>query len=217
MILQAIKISNQFYLNNFLRIFQTCILSVILVSALTANSPYLSSSSSIVPVIVSMLLQVHLTCMLMMVTADIINNSQQSVINYYFKSIFYIMPLLLVGLIVGFVLILGFVAFLLPGIFLLGKLIFAQYFLILRGKGILESIELSWEITSEKAWNLGLVIFGMVLMWGLFISSLSSLVISDSNVLEPGLIFFTSVFSFIVLNIYLNTFLIHLFIIEENQ
>jgi hypothetical protein len=155
--------------------------------------------------------------MLMMVTADIINNSQQSVINYYFKSIFYIMPLLLVGLIVGFVLILGFVAFLLPGIFLLGKLIFAQYFLILRGKGILESIELSWEITSEKAWNLGLVIFGMVLMWGLFISSLSSLVISDSNVLEPGLIFFTSVFSFIVLNIYLNTFLIHLFIIEENQ
>ena len=217
MILQAIKISNQFYLNNFLRIFQTCILSVILVSALSANSPFLSSSSSIVPVIVSMLLQVHLTCMLMMVTADIINNSQQSVINYYFKSIFYIMPLLLVGLIVGFVLILGFVAFLLPGIFLLGKLIFAQYFLILRGKGILESIELSWEITSEKAWNLGLVIFGMVLMWGLFISSLSSLVISDSNVLEPGLIFFTSVFSFIVLNIYLNTFLIHLFIIEENR
>jgi len=217
MILQAIKISNQFYLNNFLRIFQTCILSVILVSALSANSPFLSSSSSIVPVIVSMLLQVHLTCMLMMVTADIINNSQQSVINYYFKSIFYIMPLLLVGLIVGFVLILGFVAFLLPGIFLLGKLIFAQYFLILRGKGILESIELSWEIASEKAWNLGLVIFGMVLMWGLFISSISSLLISDSNVLEPGLIFFTSVFSFIVLNIYLNTFLIHLFIIEENQ
>ena len=217
MILQAIKISNQFYLNNFLRIFQTCILSVIMVSALSANSPYLSSSSSVVSVTVSMFLQVHLTCMLMMVTADIINNSQQSVINYYFKSVFYVVPLLLVGLIVGFVLILGFIAFLLPGIYLLGKLIFAQYFLILRGKGILESIELSWEIASEKAWNLGLVIFGMVLMWGLFISSISSLLISDSNVLEPGLIFFTSVFSFIGLNIYLNTFLIHLFIIEENR
>ena len=94
MILQAIKISNQFYLNNFLSIFQTCILSVILVSALSANSPYLSSSSSIVSVIVSTFLQVHLTCMLMMVTADIINNSQQSVINYYFKSVFYIVPLL---------------------------------------------------------------------------------------------------------------------------
>ena len=217
MILQAIKISNQFYLNNFLRIFQTCILSVILVSALSANSPYLSSSSSIVSVIVSTFLQVHLTCMLMMVTADIINNSQQSVINYYFKSVFYVMPLLLVGLIVGFVLILGFITFILPGIYLLGKLIFAQYFLILKGKGILESIELSWEIASEKAWNLGLVIFSMVLMWGLFISSISSLVINDSNALEPGLIFFTSVFSFIGLNIYLNTFLIHLFIIEENQ
>ena len=126
MILQAIRISNQFYLNNFLRIFQTCILSVILVSALSANSPYLTSSSSIVSVILSTFLQIHLTCMLMMVTADIINNSQQSVINYYFKSVFYVVPLLLVGLIVGFALILGIVAFLLPGKNILGKLIFAQ-------------------------------------------------------------------------------------------
>jgi len=216
MILQAIKISNQFYLNNFLRIFQTCILSVILVSALSANSPYLSSTLSIPSIIISTFLQIHLTCMLMMVTSDIINNSKQSVINYYFKSIFYILPLFFVGAIVGFALILGFVAFILPGIFLLGKLIFAQYFLLLRGKGILESIELSWAIDSEKAWNLGLVLFGMVLMWGLFISSISSLFTSDNNTLEPVLIFLTSVFSFIVLNIYLNTFLIHLFIIEEN-
>ena len=216
MILQAIKISNQFYLNNFLRIFQTCILSVILVSALSANSPYLSSTLSIPSIIISTFLQIHLTCMLMMVTSDIINNSKQSVINYYFKSIFYILPLFFVGAIVGFALMLGFVAFILPGIFLLGKLIFAQYFLLLRGKGILESIELSWAIDSEKAWNLGLVLFGMVLMWGLFISSISSLFTSGNNTLEPVLIFFTSVFSFIVLNIYLNTFLIHLFIIEEN-
>ena len=216
MILQAIKISNQFYLNNFLRIFQTCILSVILVSALSANSPYLSSTLSIPSIIISTFLQIHLTCILMMVTSDIINNSRQSVINYYFKSIFYILPLFFVGAIVGFALILGFVAFILPGIFLLGKLIFAQYFLLLRGKGILESIELSWAIDSEKAWNLGLVLFGMVLMWGLFIGSISSLFTSDNNTLEPVLIFLTSVFSFIVLNIYLNTFLIHLFIIEEN-
>jgi hypothetical protein len=216
MILQAIKISNQFYLNNFLSIFQTCILSVILVSALSANSPYLSSTLSIPSIIISTFLQIHLTCMLMMVTSDIINNSKQSVINYYFKSIFYILPLFFVGAIVGFALILGFVAFILPGIFLLGKLIFAQYFLLLRGKGILESIELSWAIDSEKAWNLGLVLFGMVLMWGLFIGSISSLFTSDNNTLEPVLIFLTSVFSFIVLNIYLNTFLIHLFIIEEN-
>ena len=216
MILQAIKISNQFYLNNFLSIFQTCILSVILVSALSANSPYLSSTLSIPSIIISTFLQIHLTCMLMMVTSDIINNSKQSVINYYFKSIFYILPLFFVGAIVGFALILGFVAFILPGIFLLGKLIFAQYFLLLRGKGILESIELSWAIDSEKAWNLGLVLFGMVLMWGLCISSISSLFTSDNNTLEPVLIFLTSVFSFIVLNIYLNTFLIHLFIIEEN-
>ena len=217
MILQAIKISNKFYLNNFYRIFQTCFFSVILVSALSAYSPNLFASTSIASLIISTLLQVHLTCILIMVTVDIINKSKQSVINYYFKSFFYIVPLLIVGLIVGFVLILGFVAFILPGIYLLGKLIFAQYFLILRGKSVFESIELSWQINSEKAWNLGLTIFGVVLLWGLFISSVSSLFVNDNNALEPGLIFLTSISSFIVLNIYLNTFLIHLFIIEENQ
>ena len=217
MILQAIKISNQFYLNNFIKIFQTCIVSVVVVSALSANSPNFASNSSIVMTVISTLLQVHLTCMLMMVTSDIINGTEQSITNYYFKSIFYVAPLFAVGLIVGVGLLLGFAAFLLPGIFLLGKLIFAQYFLLLRGKGILESIELSWKMGSDKAWNLGVVILIMVLIWGLLVGSVSSFFVNNNNTLEPIAIFLTSVFSFVVLNIYLNTFLIHLFIIEENQ
>jgi hypothetical protein len=118
---------------------------------------------------------------------------------------------------VGFGLLLGFAAFIIPGIFLLGKLIFAQYFLLLRGKGIFESLELSWEMESGKAWNLGVVIVIMVLMWGLLVGTVSSYFVNDNNTLEPIAIFLTSVFSFMILNIYLNTFLIHLFIIEENQ
>lgn len=217
MILQAIKISNQFYLNNFLKIFQTCIVSVVVVSTLSASSPNFSSNSSIIITVISTLLQVHLTCMLMMVSSDIINGTEQSTTNYYFKSIFYVAPLLAVGLMVGFGLLLGFAAFIIPGIFLLGKLIFAQYFLLLRGKGIFESLELSWEMESGKAWNLGVVIVIMVLMWGLLVGTVSSYFVNDNNTLEPIAIFLTSVFSFMILNIYLNTFLIHLFIIEENQ
>jgi hypothetical protein len=217
MILQAIRISNQFYLNNFNKIFQTCIVSVVVVSALSANTPNFDSNSYIILTVITTLLQVHLTCMLMMVTSDIINGKEQSITNYYFKSIFFVAPLFAVGLMVGFGLLLGFAAFIIPGIFLLGKLIFAQYFLLLRGKGIFESLELSWELESGKAWNLGVVIVTMVLMWGLFVGTVSSYFINENNTLEPIAIFLTSVFSFMILNIYLNTFLIHLFIIEENQ
>ena len=216
MILQAIKISNQFYLNNFYKIFQTCILSVVVVSALSANAPNFGSNSYIITTIISTLLQVHLTCMLMMITSDIIHGTEQSITNYYFKAIFYVAPLFAVGLMVGFALLLGFAAFIIPGIFLLGKLIFAQYFLLLRGKGIFESLEMSWEMESDKAWNLGVIIVTMVLMWGLFVGTVSSYFINDNNTLEPIAIFLTSIFSFMILNIYLNTFLIHLFIIEEN-
>jgi hypothetical protein len=216
MILQAIKISNQFYLNNFYKIFQTCILSVVVVSALSANAPNFGSNSYIITTIISTLLQAHLTCMLMMITSDIINGTEQSITNYYFKAIFYVAPLFAVGLMVGLALLLGFAAFIIPGIFLLGKLIFAQYFLLLRGKGIFESLEMSWEMESDKAWNLGVIIVTMVLMWGLFVGTVSSYFINDNNTLEPIAIFLTSIFSFMILNIYLNTFLIHLFIIEEN-
>ena len=216
MILQAIKISNQFYLNNFNKIFKTCIVSVIVVSALSAKAPYFESNSYIITTLISTLLQVHLTCMLVMVTSDIINRTEQSIINYYFKSIFYVAPLFAVALMMGFGLLLGFAAFIIPGIFLLGKLIFAQYFLLLRGKSIFESLELSWEMESGKAWNLGVVIVTMVLMWGLLAGTVSSYFINDNNTIEPIAIFLTSVFSFMILNIYLNTFLIHLFIIEKN-
>ena len=217
MILQAIKISNQFYLNNFNKIFQTCILSVVVVSALSANTPNFDSNLYIILTAITTLLQVHLTCMLMMVTSDILNGTEQSITNYYFKAIFYVAPLFAVGLMVGFGLLLGFAAFIIPGVFLLGKLIFAQYFLLLRGKGVFESLEMSWQMESGKAWNLGVVIVTMVLMWGLIVGTFSSYFVNDNNALEPVAIFLTSIFSFMILNIYLNTFLIHLFIIEENN
>ena len=191
MILQAIQISNKFYLNNFFKIFNTCALSVITISALSIYTNSANTNSLIVVTIMSTLLQIHLTGMLMLVTADIINNSQQSTINYYIKSLFYIISLGVVGLIVGIVLILGFVAFIIPGIFLLGKLIFAQYFLILKGKGIVESLELSWKTESNIAWNLGLTIFIIVLIWGLFIGLISSLFLNDQGALEPFFIFLT--------------------------
>ena len=68
-----------------------------------------------------------------------------------------------------------------------------------------------------RAWLCSIAIFIIVLIWGLFIGLISSLFLNDQGALEPFFIFLTSISSFVVLNIYLNIFLIHLFIIEGSQ
>ena len=77
MILQAIQISNKFYLNNFFKIFNTCALSVITISALSIYTNSANTNSLMVVTIMSTLLQIHLTGMLMLVTADIINKQNE--------------------------------------------------------------------------------------------------------------------------------------------
>ena len=216
MILQAIKISNKFYVNNLFKILNKCAFPLIFISALSAYSSNLSNNILFITII-SSLFQIHLTCLLILVTSDIFNNTSQSLANYYYKAIYYIIPLIGVGLFMGIVLLLGFMAFILPGIFLLGKFIFAQYFIVLDRKTIVEAIEFSWKIDSKKSWDIGLSIMSMVLLWGFFIATLSSYFIDINNDINPAFIFISSLLSFSVLNIYLNIFVITLFFGEKEN
>jgi|TARA_B110000438_G_C15820156_1_gene653988 hypothetical protein len=214
MILQAIKISNKFYINNLFKILNKCAIPLIFISALSAYSSNLSNNVIFITII-STLFQIHLTCLLILVTSDIINNTSQSLANYYFKAIYYIVPLIGIGLFMGAVLLLGFMAFILPGIFLLGKFIFAQYSIVLDGKTITEAIELSWKIDSKKAWDIGLAIMSMVALWGFCIATISSYFMNSDNNINPAFIFISSLLSFSILNIYLNIFVITLFFGEK--
>ncbi|HIE49633.1 MAG TPA: hypothetical protein EYP94_06020 [Gammaproteobacteria bacterium] len=166
---------------------------------------------------ITALLQVHLTGVLILVIADISNNSFQSTINYYFKSLYYILPLFCVSILTGLAIVFGFFAFLLPGIFILGKLIFAQYFVVLRGKGVFESLELAWNLDSSRAWNIGITVFSLMLLGGVVIILFITSFINEPNNIEPAILFITSILSFILINVYLYTFLLHLFLIGENN
>lgn len=216
MILQAIRISNKFYKNNLFNILNKCAFSLFLISALSAYSVNLTEGLWLTTVL-SSLLQIHLTCLLIMVTSDIYNNTPQSTANYYYKSIYYIFPLTGVGLFMGAALLLGFLAFILPGIYLLGKFIFAQYSIVLNRKTIVEAIELSWSMDSKKAWDIGLSVISMVLLWSLVIGSISSNFIDIDKNIDPIFIFISSLLSFSVLNVYLNIFLITLFYGKEKN
>jgi hypothetical protein len=217
MILQALNKSNQFYVKNLFKIINTCALPLLLFSLLSSYSINANENSSLVLTFITSLLQVHLTGVLILVIADISNNSFQSTINYYFKSLYYILPLFCVSILTGLAIVFGLLAFLLPGIFLLGKLIFAQYFVILRGKGVFESLELSWNLDSSRAWNIGITVFSLILLGGLVLILFITSFINETNNIEPIILFLTSILSFIFINIYLYTFLLHLFLIGENN
>ena len=217
MILQALTKSNQFYVKNIFKIINTCVFPLLLVSVLSSYSINNNENSSLILTFITALLQVHLTGVLILVIADISNNSFQSTINYYIKSLYYILPLFCVSILTGLAIVFGFLAFLLPGIFILGKLIFAQYFVILRGKGVFESLELAWNLDSSRAWNIGITVFSLMLLGGVVIILFISSFINEPNNIEPVILFITSILSFILINVYLYTFLLHLFLIGENN
>jgi len=217
MILQALTKSNQFYVKNIFKIINTCVFSLLLVSVLSSYSVNNNENSSLILTFITALLQVHLTGVLILVIADISNNSFQSTINYYIKSLYYILPLFCVSILTGLAIVFGFLAFLLPGIFILGKLIFAQYFVILRGKGVFESLELAWNLNPSRAWNIGITVFSLMLLGGVVIVLFITSFINETNNIEPVILFVTSILSFIFINIYLYTFLLHLFLIGENN
>jgi len=217
MILQALTKSNQFYVKNIFKIINTCVFPLLLVSVLSSYSVNNNENSSLILTFITALLQVHLTGVLILVIADISNNSFQSTINYYIKSLYYILPLFCVSILTGLAILFGFLAFLLPGIFILGKLIFAQYFVILRGKGVFESLELAWNLNPSRAWNIGITVFSLMLLGGVVIVLFITSFINETNNIEPVILFVTSILSFIFINIYLYTFLLHLFLIGENN
>jgi len=217
MILQALTKSNQFYVKNIFKIINTCVFPLLLVSVLSSYSVNNNENSSLILTFITALLQVHLTGVLILVIADISNNSFQSTINYYIKSLYYILPLFCVSILTGLAIVFGFLAFLLPGIFILGKLIFAQYFVILRGKGVFESLELAWNLDSSRTWNIGITVFSLMLLGGVVIILFISSFINEPNNIEPVILFITSILSFILINVYLYTFLLHLFLIGENN
>jgi len=67
----------------------------------------------------------------------------------------------------GILVILGFAAFILPGIYIMFKLIFFTYFIILENKGIRDSFKRSWAITKGSLWKiclLSLSIFAVMMV-----------------------------------------------------
>lgn len=70
-----------------------------------------------------------------------------------FKSEWLWLRLIGVELLTAFILVLGFVALIIPGIYLLGRVILAPYILIDQNTKVFEAVEKSWHLTRDRMWQ----------------------------------------------------------------
>lgn len=74
------------------------------------------------------------------------------------------------GLIVGFIVGIGLLLFIIPGIYLLVRLMFFTYYIVDKDAGIIDSIQMSWNLTKSGVINL--FFFGLILFFVNFIGAL---------------------------------------------
>ena len=84
---------------------------------------------------------------------DLRENRLKESIGYYIVSFQLVLRVLLLTLINGLVIIGGLLLFIFPGVYLASRLLLSPYFLILEGKGVLESLDLSWQTTKTNQRN----------------------------------------------------------------
>lgn len=97
------------------------------------------------------------------------------------KFVFIFIALILYSLIV----LMGFIALIIPGIFLSIKFVFVTYFILLNNEKIIDSFKKSWQITKGNWWR----IFGLYLIFLIPITVLSGIAMSVALVSIPAALF----------------------------
>ena len=219
MILEAIKFSNHFFLENFFRISYVCAIPILFLSVvpLFIDLTFLNNKGIGVAFFqfIYLLLQLLLTSVTMLLINDLNYNRSQAIANYFFKSLFFVPTLLLTYIFVGVAMLLGFLLLILPGIYLLGRFLFVPYVVVLEKKKFYEALNTAQGYGSKNAWILGSTVF---LIYSLFIFLFFALGIfpvePTKTSSSPLSLFFVYLLSF-VFQIYLNIFIYSLLLNER--
>ena len=137
----------------------------------------------------------YITSFCILMVNDLRENRLKESIGYYIVSFQLVLRVLLLTLINGLVIIGGLLLFIVPGIYLASRLLLSPYFLILEGKGVLESLDLSWQTTktNQRNYILYLIYYWAALIFVTFftLSIISAFAISSEP--ETNLFFTNSI------------------------
>ena len=222
MILEGFKFTNSLFLDNFTKffivVFPIYVIQFLVYLAFGSvpgnefgTSP---SSTNIAQQFLSNLLTFYSYALAILLIDDIFKEKSRSVSNYFYQALYFFPKIIGIGLIAGILVVLGFLLFILPGLYISARLMFAPYIGLIENRPILDSVKKAYEITEGKGWKLigyiAAVIFPIIIILITILTGFAVFLITVNINAYIAIAYLFSFLSFIYLAIYIYHLLINL-------
>ena len=222
MILEGFKFTNSLFLDNFTKffivVFPIYVIQFLVYLAFGSvpgnefgTSP---SSTNFAQQFLSNLLTFYSYALAILLIDDIFKEKSRSVSNYFYQALYFFPKIIGIGLIAGILVVLGFLLFILPGLYISARLMFASYIGLIENRPILDSVKKAYEITEGKGWKLigyvAAVIFPIIIILITILTGFAAFLIPVNINAYIAIAYLFSFLSFIYLAIYIYYLLINL-------
>ena len=229
MILEGFKFTNSLFLDNFTKFFIVVFpiyviqfLVYLAFGSVPGNEFGTSSSSTnFAQQFLSNLLTLYSYALAILLIDDIFKEKSRSVSNYFYQALYFFPKIIGIGLITGVLVVFGFLLFILPGLYISARLMFAPYIGLMENRPILDSVKKAYEITEGKGWKLigyiAAVIFPIIIILITILTGFAVFLIPENINAYIAIAYLFSFLSFIYLAIYIYRLLINLNITEDES
>ena len=222
MILEGFKFTNSLFLDNFTKffivVFPIYVIQFLVYLAFGSvpgnefgTSP---SSTNIAQQFLSNLLTLYSYALAILLIDDIFKEKSRSVSNYFYQALYFFPKIIGIGLITGILVVFGLLLFILPGLYISARLMFAPYIGLMENRPILDSVKKAYEITEGKGWKLigyvVAVIFPIIIILITILTGFAVFLIPVNINAYIAIAYLFSFLSFIYLAIYIYHLLINL-------
>ena len=222
MILEGFKFTNNLFLDNFTKffivVFPIYVIQFLVYLAFGSvpgnefgKSP---SSTNIAQQFLSNLLTLYSYALAILLIDDIFKEKSRSVSNYFYQALYFFPKIIGIGLITGILVVFGLLLFILPGLYISARLMFAPYIGLMENRPILDSVKKAYEITEGKGWKLigyiAAVIFPIIIILITILTGFAVFLIPVNINAYIAIAYLFSFLSFIYLSIYIYRLLIDL-------
>tara|TARA_B100000029_G_scaffold371240_1_gene365137 strand:- start:535 stop:1209 length:675 start_codon:yes stop_codon:yes gene_type:complete len=218
MILEGIKFSNSFFVRNLMKIIFICAIPILFISIfqltidpLPWNNLSELSFTTLLFQSFNILFQITFLSLSILLINDLSNNKSQTIVNYLFKSIFFVPTLTFAYFFVATAVSFGIILFILPGVYLLGRFIYLPFVVVLENRKFLDSLKVAQSYAKEEAWLLGTAAFFLYFIYFFITITFGSIFFDpEKDIIPPKFLFFIYLSSFLF-QIYFNIFVYSLY------
>jgi hypothetical protein len=173
-----------------------------------------SSITNFTQQILANLLTLYSYALAILLIDDIFKEKSRSVSNYFYQALYFFPKIIGIGLITGILVVFGLLLFILPGLYISARLMFAPYIGLMENRPILDSVKKAYEITEGKGWKLigyvVAVIFPIIIILITILTGFAVFLIPENINAYMAIAYLFSFLSFIYLSIYIYRLLIDL-------